>query len=163
ISTINLTSEVSGFDWSPDENKLVYGITNSGTSEIYIISRDGMNNNFFTAGTNPAWKIGEYIAFEYSTPEGATLSAIKNDGTALNRLRIGFEPQFIELNRILYGYGIQIRLINLDGTQDELLFDNFDKRSNPKISSDKSKIVAMGIGYGIYVRNITGTGEVQIR
>jgi len=164
VADIDGGATIDSLDWGPDESKLVYGIKNSSTSEIYTVNRDGTAKTFLTIGEAVAWRIGDYVAFEYSSPEGVVLSTIKNDGTSVNRLRIGFDAQIISSEAILYSYGLQVRQINFNVTNDILLFDGFD-RSFPKLSYDKKKIAAMNSskGYGIYVIDISGTGEVQIK
>lgn len=165
LALINLTSEVSGLDWSPDETKLVYGITNDSTEEIHIVNKDGTNDSLLTVGGNPVWRIGDHIAFEYSTPEGITLSLIKSDGSSLTNLRIGYDAQFINTNKLIYRFVPQVRQINIDGTGDEQLFTDYSYRKRPRLSADKTKLVAMDAskGYGILVINISGTGEVQVK
>jgi len=165
VISIDCSAQVDSLDWSPDESKLVYGTKTSATSEVYTINRDGTSKNILAIGENVAWRYGEYIAFDVSTPEGKTLSVIKNDGASLTKLRIGYIAQFISADKILYNYVPQVRQVNIDGTQDIELFSGYLYRESPKISYNKTKLVAMDAnnGHGIYVINITGTGEVQLR
>lgn len=164
VSAINAGATTDSLDWSPDESKLVYGIKTASTSEIYTVNRDGSGKTFLTVGEDVAWRVGDYIAFEYSTPEGKTLSLIKSDGSTLTRLRIGFNAQIFNSGQVLYSYGLLVKQININGTNDVELFNDF-YRSSPKLSFDNKKIASTDASksYGIYIINITGTGEAQIK
>ncbi len=165
VSNIDCGASVDSLDWSSDESRIVYSIASSSTNEIHIVDRNGMNDTYLTIGGNVAWEIGDHIAFEYPTPEGITLSVIKSDGSSLNRLRIGYGAQILNTNKILFVYVPEVRQINIDGTQDEQIFTNYYYRKRPRISADNLKIVSMDASknHGIFIINITGTGEVQLR
>ncbi|MFA6170426.1 MAG: hypothetical protein WCW67_07535 [Candidatus Margulisiibacteriota bacterium] len=161
-----VTENISQLDWGPDEDKLVYVTSNNNTFSIRI---DGTNNtHIYDNSLSAIWVNTNTIAFEdKSSTEGISLSVISENGANYKKLRIGYSLQKHSENQIFYNFGEDIRVINLDGTNDLLLFSSY-KKSEPKLSPDKLFVVG-GKGYdttgngGIWIINIDGTNLKQLK
>ena len=169
-NTIDCGATVDSFDWGPDESNLVFGTKTSATSEIYVVDRAGTLSSLLTIGENVAWRFGDKIVFEYVSGIYTYTATINQDGTNrenLDREDRVISPQFFssDTNKIYgsqgtkYGY-VDISLTSKDFTE---LFSDFDGYL-PKLSKSADTIVYTDYSdVGIWVINISGTGEVQLR
>ncbi len=170
VSSINAGATTDSLDWGPDESKLAYGIKTSATSEIYTVNRDGSGLTFLAVGENVAWKYGTKIIFEYLLGIYTSTATINQDGT--NKENIEREdrvisPQILSSNTN-EAYGTQGTEygyidISLNPKVFNKLFDNFNGYL-PKLSKNGDKVVYTDYSLaGIYLINITGTGEIKIK
>ncbi|MFA5183378.1 MAG: hypothetical protein WC405_18865 [Syntrophales bacterium] len=160
-----ISENISQLDWGPDEDKLVYV---TAKNNMYSIRNDGTSNLYiYNNSLNSVWINTNTIAFEYySSIEGVSVAVINENGTSFKKLRIGYSLQKYSEDQIFYNYSEDIKVINLDGTNDLLLFSSY-KKSEPKLSPNKLLVVG-GKGYdttgngGIWVINIDGTNLKQL-
>jgi len=162
------------FDWSPDATKIAYS-----TGNLYVTNIDGAYNNLITINANAvAWRVGEIIAFvKLAGTDYSKISTIKSDGTnEIVTSLIGGDVQKNESNIYYRGRSDlsderinAVRCVRTNGTNDELKIINY-YRSTLKLSFDNTKIVGGDLETGggnwirgIWVRNLSGTGEAKLR
>jgi hypothetical protein len=160
-SIVPNTSNVNDVDWSPDATRLVYS---DSTKDLYIINRDGTSKTkIATSAEAVAWRVGNKIVFEDSYYN--QIYSIYSDGSSKETIAtIAQMPQIIQGMRVIYrGINNQVNTINIDGSNNQILFGNYD-RSTLKLSFDDAKIVGGKTGdSGLWLINIDGTGYAKIR
>jgi hypothetical protein len=107
--------------------------------------------------------VGGKVVFEDSSYN--RIYSIYSDGNSKEVITtIAQRPQLTNAGKVIYkGYSNQIELTNIDGSNKQILFSNYD-RSTLKLSFDDTKIVGGKTGDpGIWLVNIDGTGYTKIR
>lgn len=154
---------VNSFDWSPDETKIAY--SGKSSRDLYVVNvSDESKVKIATSAEAVAWRVGEKIAFvTYTGTQSAlTVSVMNTDGTNIKYLKtFASDPQIlIGANEIIYsGLGNEVRKIKVDGSEDVLLFGNYD-RVTLKLSFDNTKIAGGG---GVWVVDISGKNLRKLR
>jgi len=155
---------IAGLDWGPDEDRLIYV---AGGKNLFSISYDGSDcRHIVNNCRNAIWANTNLIILEISSSEGVYLSSISKDGTDLKIFRYGYDPQITISNKILYAFGDEVRQIDYDGSNDNLIFSSFNK-GPIRISPNNNYILggaAYSSGYsGIWIINIDGSNIRQIK
>src|SRR3989339_554936 len=150
-------------DFSPTSEgyKIVY--TNS-SNELRLTDIDGSVDALITTeAESVAWRVGDKIVFVTSTgtQSALTVSSISLDGTNIQYLKeFAGDPQILNnAEEVIYrGVGNEIRKIGLNGSDDLLLFSDYEVNSL-KLSFDNTKIVGGELQQsdinGVYVTDIS--------
>lgn len=167
VGSIDAGATVDSIAWSSDEAKVVYGITTSTTSEIYIVDRDGDNKEFLSVGQDVAWKYGSEIFFEHKIGIYYYLGSISPNRSnfADYQLNSVYSPAISPANPVLI-YGKKsgnYQVLNKSNMELTTLFENFTGYL-PKISPDELKVTYGKVNdSGMWVINIDGINLKQIR
>lgn len=148
------TANVDYLDWSPDGTKLAY----VSSHDLYVINKDGTGKILLTSeASGPiSWRVGNKISY-------SNLYIVNFDGTNNIYLSAGRYPQNYSVTEVVYQGADGIYKINFDGTMNTRLFSNYDLYVL-RLSFDNTRIVS-GVygGPGIWLINVDGTGEHQLR
>lgn len=167
VKTIDLSDWINSFDWSPDESRIAY--SDDVSKDLYILNiSDEVKIKIASSAEGVAWKMGEKITFSFADSKSSKIYTINLDGSSKEVVVIiGDNPQITNDNRVVYqGYGLQVRRANISGSNDELLFDGYE-RSALKLSFDNTRIAGGDLDgsdiKGIWVYKIDGTTQKQLR
>jgi len=173
VSSIDCGATVDSLDWSPDEVRVVYGITTSTTSEIYVRDKNGDNKKFIKSGIDVTWKYGGKIVLSASTTLDVYTRIHAIDASDLTSVLIYANAvgNMVTINPILtsevfyHGSSNTLQKIDISDVKNEPVTLQEDFRYwHPKISSDGSRIIyGKGDDTGIWITNIDGTNLKQIR
>ena len=117
-------------NWSPDEEMICFFSDRNGSRDIFLINRFGLLETELTSGkdndTNCNWSPdGSQIVFDRNNDE--SIYIMNSDGSNLHLLSNGRHPAWSPLgNRIVFGEGSQMFLIDPDGSNLTLLASFFD-------------------------------------
>ncbi|OGC03926.1 hypothetical protein A2276_04840 [candidate division WOR-1 bacterium RIFOXYA12_FULL_43_27] len=177
VNSINCGAPVLSFDWSPDENKLIYNAYSSGaTNEVAVVNRDGSSKTLIsTKGSTVAWRNSNYIivdnpisseVFRVVSLNGSTY-AETNQYTNVQ----GGEFNISKVNtsevvyRSAYEQGIK-KFLTTSSTSSPTTLINTNSIWDIKVSPNGQKIVGTGSnisGAEIWLINIDGTGLIQLK
>ncbi len=167
IKNIDCGESINSFDWSPDETRIAFAGEDS--HDLYLINvSDEVKIKLTGSAESVAWRVGEKIVFSFADTESSKIYSINITSTSLEVIAsVGGDPQISNLNKVVYGgYGLQVKQVDIDGKNDALLFDGY-QRSTLKLSFDNHKIVGGDLEQrtikGIWVMNIDGTGSKKLR
>lgn len=155
-------------DFSPTSEgyKIVY--TNS-SNELRLTDIDGSVDTLITTeAESVAWRVGDKIVYSFADTESSKVYAIKQDGSNKNVVStIGLKPQTTIDDYIVYkGYGNQIEKINIDGSNKQVLFDDY-AISTLNLSFNDLKLIGGELQQsdinGVYVTDILTGVTTQLR
>src|SRR3989339_521581 len=146
--------------------KIVY--TNS-SNELRLTDIDGSVDALITTeAESVAWRVGDKIVYSFADTESSKVYAIKQDGSNKNVVStIGLKPQTTIDDYIVYkGYGNQIEKINIDGSNKQVLFDDY-AISTLNLSFNDLKLIGGELQQsdinGVYVTDILTGVTTQLR